>query len=496
MKEENRNRLEKIMSIMQALLTIVSILFILMFREKSITICYIAVLLLWLANCIFCLKKVKERIVLLLFHGAFFAFLMGRETVNLLQNGKVAYDFDINIQFHIIICLYLSLISLVCGFILIEKYLKSKQPINETLHLLKLEISREELRKIIRKYAKIIFCIGWVINIFVTIEQTLYVVNHSYLEFAKSFSSQIPYIIRIVANFRTIAFFIFLATIPEKKATKPIIFMYIIEAVSSLAFGDRGNCIINILIVIAYIVFRQWKNKEEKWITKKQVIVMVVLIPFVLAFLSGFVYLREGTDIGSFNISNQILRFFKSIGNSVNIIGHEKVYENQLNEIGTFYTLGDLKQYLIYNPITEKIFNIQNITYHTEEYALSGQSFMHTISYLIDPDNYIEGHGYGSSYIAELHIDFGYIGVILGNILIGAYMAIFYKIYNKNCILTGCLLLSYRIMFFIPRAPVDYLITYVLNFTAIVSILIIITLTLLEIKYKSYKVTKEIKNGG
>lgn len=495
MKEENKDKLKMVMNIMQVLLTSVSILLIITFRETSITISYTAVLLLWLANCIFCLKKVKERILLLLFHGAFFAFLMGRETVNLLQTGNVAYDFDVNIQFHIIICLYLSLASLACGFKLIEKYLK-EQKTKETQHLLKLEVNREELRKTIRKYAKITFCIGWILNIFVAIEQTLYVVNHSYLEFAKSFSSQIPYIIRIIANFRTIAFFIFLATIPEKKETKPMIFMYIIEAIGSLAFGDRGNCIINILIVIAYIVFRQWKNKEEKWITKKQVIIIVILIPFVLAFLSGFVYLREGTDIGSFNVANQILRFFKSIGNSVNIIGHEKAYESQLNEIGTFYTIGDLKQYLIYNPITEKIFHVQNITYHTEEYALSGQSFMHTISYLIDPANYIEGHGYGSSYIAELHIDFGYIGVILGNVLIGAYMAIFYKIYNKNCILTGCLLLSYRIMFFIPRAPVDYLITYVLNFTAIASISVITVLTILEIKYKNYKGIKEIKNGG
>ena len=410
-------------------------------------------------------------------------FLMGREAMNLLQYGKISYNFDLQIQFHVIVALYISLLFLQIGFILCEKMFKQIQH-KETIKFFNIQINREILENTLRKYAKIIFIIGWILNIFVSIEQIIYVVNHSYLEFAKNFTSSIPYVIRIIANFRTVAFFIFLATIPSKKEAKPLLIMYVLESIISLLFGDRGNCIINILIVIFYIVFRQYLNKEEKWITKKQVIVIIIMIPLLFAFLSAFVNFREGTDVGKFTISSQIIRFFKSIGNSVNIIGYGKEYETELHEIGSLYTFGDLKQYILYNPVTEQLFNMQHAPYHTKEYALSGQSFMHTISYLINSEGYIEGHGYGSSYIAELYIDFGYIGIALGNFLLGAYMAMFYKIYKKSYILIGCILLSYRIMFLLPRAPFDYIITYVLNFTAIVSTTIILGLTIGEIIFK------------
>ena len=441
------------------------------------------VCLMFLSNILFCIKKIKERILLFLFSGAFFTFLMGREMMNLLQYGEISYNFDIEVQFHIILSLYISLLFLQIGFILCEKFVKNVEP-KETVKFFNLQIDRESLTNTLRKYAKIIFIIGWILNIFVSIEQIIYVANYSYLEFAKSFTSKIPYIIRVIANFRTIAFFIFLATIPPKKDARPILIMYVLEAIISLLFGDRGNCIINILIVVFYIVFRQCINKEEKWITKKQVIAIIIMIPLIFAFLSAFVNFREGTDVGKFTISSQIIRFFKSIGNSVNIIGYGKEYETQLQDVGSLYSFGDLKQYILYNPITEKIFNMEHAPYHTEEYALSGQSFMHTISYLISPDNYLQGHGYGSSYIAELYVDFGYIGIALGNLFLGTYMAIFYKIYKKSCILTGCLLLSYRIMFFIPRAPFDYIITYVFNFTAIASVFVILGLTIGEIIIK------------
>ena len=488
MKEENK--LKKVINILQILIIITSFILLIIFRENNITMSYIALILLMMSSFIYCLKDIKKRIIFFLFNGSFFTFLMGKETIDLLQYGSVSYNFDQGIQFHIILSLYLSLLALQIGFILIEKFVKKEFNTKDTINLIKMEIDKESFKNILRKYSKIIFIVGWIINIFISIEQIMYVANNSYLEFAKSFTSNIPYVIRIMGNFRLIAFFIFLATIPEKKETKPILIMFLIESIISLFYGDRGNCIINIFIMFFYIVFRQWKNKNEKWINKKQVITIIIIIPLLIAFLSFFVFLREGIDIGDFNIFAQIQRFFKSMGNTVNILGFAEQYKQELKEVGNLYSLGDLKQYIIYNPITEILFGWEHAPYYTKEYALSGQSFMHTISYFINPTQYLEGHGRGSCYIAELNIDFGYTGVIIGNLFLGAYMAIFYKIYKKSYILTACLLFSYRIMFFIPRAPIIYIITYVFNFTAIASIMLILFLTLGEIYIKRYRRVK------
>ena len=48
----------------------------------------------------------------------------------------------------------------------------------------------------------------------------------------------------------------------------------------------------------------------------------------------------------------------------------------------------------------------------------------HIISYLVLPYNYLLGRGLGSSYIAELYHDFGYIGIFLGNIIYGCVIKI------------------------------------------------------------------------
>ena len=479
MKKENKKNMKSKLIII--ILLLISIILIGIFRDTNITLSYIAALLVLIADYVFCFQKIKERCLLFMFISSFFVFLMGREFVNLLQYGSISYSFSIDIQFHIVLCLYISLLALPIGFYIVEKYVKNiKQPKDE-FHFKNYRINREVFKIELRKYAKIIFIIGWLINLVVMLEQVIYVSNYSYLEYARAFESKIPHVIRLIANFRTIAFFIFLGTMPSKKESIKALALYFIECIGSLFYGDRGNFIIGLLIIILYLVIRQNQDKDKKWITKKHAIILLLCVPFLFAFLSFFVFFREGTPVGEIDIFSQITRFFKSIGNSVNIIGYGKKYEQQLQNIGDFYLIGDIKQYLIYNPITEKIFNVSNIPYHTEAYALSGQSFMHSISYFIDPEKYIAGHGYGSSYIAELFIDLGYSGVALGNLYLGAFMAIFYKIYQKRYVVAGCLLLSYQMMMLLPRAPMDYIITYVFNITAISSAVLIIVLSLSSI---------------
>lgn len=479
-----KNNCKNVLKYIPMILVVISIVIIAIFYE-NITLSYIAVIMIFIASIIFCLQNIKKRILLFLFMGCFFIFLMGRQVVELIETGKVVYIFSNAISMHIIRTLYISLLSMLVGFYLVEKYVKECKE-NKNIKVLNYNITKEELKSKLQKYSKIIFFIGWAINIILILEKAIYINEHSYLEYVKSFTSYIPYVIRIIANTRTIAFFIFIATMPNKKECKIPIILYLLESIMVLFVGNRGNCIINILTIIFYIVFRQFINKDEKWVKKSYIIAICIAIPFIFAGLSLLVYIRENIQLESFNLIGQIERFFKSIGNSVNIIGYEKLYENEIPKTG-LYSLGNVIQYIVYNPITNMIFNLNYPVYYTQEYAMSGASFMHTISYFIDSEAYLNGHGYGSSYIAELYIDFKYWGVIVGNLFLGAYMAIFYKIYKKSYILSACLLLSYNIMLFIPRAEFDYIITYVLNFTAILGMIIIVGMSLLEIVVQKYK---------
>ncbi|CCY72171.1 putative uncharacterized protein [Clostridium sp. CAG:921] len=479
MKKEKNNNGRILNYILLALIVISTIMMIIF--HNNITVSYIATILMFLADIIFCLKNFKKRTLLFLFLSCFFIFLMGRQTVELIETRKVVYIFSKDISIHIIRCLYISLLSVLIGFYFVEKYAKEYTGnVKDNIKLFNYSVSKEKIKMSLQKYSKIMFIIGFALNIILIIEKVIYIQEHSYLEYYKSFTSAIPYIIRIIANIRTIAFFIFIATLPSKKQSRIPIILYFLESIMMLFIGNRGNCIINVLILIYYIVFRQSLNKNEKWIKKSYVITLCAAIPFIFAGLSLIVYIREKIPLDNFSFVGQVERFFKSIGNSVNIIGYGKLYEKELPR-NTLYSFGDFIQYLKYNPIISRIFGLNHLEYYTKEYAMSGASFMHTISYFIEPEAYLNGHGYGSSYIAELYSDFKYIGVIFGNLFLGAYMAIFNKIYKKSYLLSACMLLSYNIMLFIPRAAFDYILTYVFNFTVILGIIIIVGLTMCDI---------------
>ena len=62
---------------------------------------------------------------------------------------------------------------------------------------------------------------------------------------------------------------------------------------------------------------------------------------------------------------------------------------------------------------------------------MEGYQYTHTISYIIMPDLYLKGVGYGSSYV-ELFHDLGFIGLIIGGILTGYLIQIFSKMMGSK----------------------------------------------------------------
>lgn len=485
---------KKVVVYLHKIILLISILIFLVNYNTNISRAYFAILLLFLANIIYCLQDFNKRIILLLFHFAFFAFLLGRTTVNLIQYGQLDFPFNDSIIYHILLCLYISLFSLYLGNFLFT-YIGNRYFQNKTR---KKDGIFEKHLEVIRKWSKVVFIIGFVINLFFIAEKGLYILQNSYILYARDFNSSLPSLLRVAGNLRTMAFFIFLATFPSKKESRWYLFLYLIEGILSLTYGDRGNFVMNIFFLGFYFVFRQGRETDDEiWIKKKHVVIVIILMPILIAFLSFFVYIREGFSEGQTSLIEQFVRFFKSIGGSVNVIGYGKYFENQI-PANTIFSFGDITQYIFHNPISNFIFNNQDLQYYTKEYALQGTSFMHTISYLIDPKAYLGGHGYGSCYIAEFYNDFGYTGVIFINIFIGSCIAMFNKISKRNIIFTACCLLAIHTLFYIPRGPADYLITYPLNITSILSISIIMLFSKYnnKINHLVFLLTRRNSKGG
>ena len=87
------------------------------------------------------------------------------------------------------------------------------------------------------------------------------------------------------------------------------------------------------------------------------------------------------------------------------------------------------------------------------ELAIDSNSYAHNLSYLVLNNEYLNGHGIGSSYIMELYTDYGMIGVFLLSLLLGIlFIAMLQVAYRSRTILFALSLLILNNLFFMPRS--------------------------------------------
>ena len=422
----------------------------------------------------------SKHIFLILFLTAFYVFLIGglvTESFFSLDNDYVFSSKDYN---HITLSLLLSLICILTGY-----YCGSK--INTYAKIKSLDIfnyfSRGE--ETIRSVSKILFyvlCIPWYV---VLAEQVIVVQANGYLEYY-SYDSRLPGIVTNLAFICIFSFCLYLSTYPEKKDAKIPIALVLVYAGISLLVGRRIYFVIYVLLCLGYILCSNYdSNNEEEWISKKAIIFIIALTPVMVVLLYSLKYLRYDRSVEANSFLEAFLGFFKQQGFSAYLIGYGKVYESGLSK--DLYSFYDTIRYLRKTPVAQ-LFGIDYDKYYTgtrEYLAFNSGSYARIISYLSMKNAYLYGYGTGSCYIAELYHDFGYIGVVLGNLIYGLIISRF-MVLKKGKTVRNCLglILFYR-MLMAPRYNFDYAFSflYSIGFWVFVFI-IIITLLFFNRKVK------------
>src|SRR5690606_4837101 len=110
---------------------------------------------------------------------------------------------------------------------------------------------------------------------------------------------------------------------------------------------------------------------------------------------------------------------------------------------GRFYSLGPVVEFVRYR-VLGLVTGETQLVGNTAERALEGHLFSHTVSYLAIPDVYVRGSGYGSSFVAELYVDGGYPGVLLGSMVIGAVTVALTAMLGQGTVLRLLALLMVR----------------------------------------------------
>lgn len=425
----------------------------------------LSIFLLWLAGILFCFFNIYDRIFLLFFFIAFFNFLIGRSFLILIGLKKEYYFFTIEESIAGQKIVYISLASVLIAYIILERIILRKKVI----------INYENLKyKVIKKISLVFFYITYIF-LFITILATvLHVLKNGYTSIYVDTGAKVPLIIKKIGDISNYMFYIFLSTMPSRKEIKIPIFLYTISLIMTLGTGGRFDFVIGILVIFTYVFLRNRINTKEKWIGIKKILFFIMVGMALIIMLSIYNGLRFG---GNLNFKQSSTYYFTKFvydqGVSLNINKRIFKYSNEIPK-DRYYSLDSIISFYQRN-ITGRLLGQKYYTGASEERALKSNSLTDRLSYIVLGERYLKGEGLGSSYIAEIYLDFGYLGLVFYNIILAILLLLIkYYVYNKGIFKVTLAFFLFMSLLKIPRARADAWVLEIIDPTIWISFFIVI----------------------
>ena len=496
----------------------------------------LAVLMLAGNNLIYSFLDLKRNIVFAIFHVCFFIFLLGRFVVSGIFSYDGAYhglfemSFPSRVVLKMLLYLYISLLAIFVAYFRQQFFYLSDTELSPTLKqsygllgyklplhdktiatksmislflkksfassrktLLSFErkfwslffkksddeeleavIDRQNFKKLCKKIALAFFY-------FTSTFEIIYVVN--LISFTRKVGYNISYllpnqwagsIIFLLGSMYDISLFTYISL--EKRAKKSIspIILYLLIGVLYLLAGRRKEFMLNFLIIITYIVLQV---KDNKLLWKRIILPMLLLVPILIIALELVGKARQGSAAGASSIVVIILSFFYNQGVSARVIGHSIVHRNRIPRF-KFYSIGTIIEFIRYKLIGNYILGNPVPSGQSIERATEGHLFSQAIAWLSNSEDYLKGVGTGSSYVAELYVDFHIFGIIIGSLIYGKLMIYFTKqLQSKKFVVCIFTYLMVRGFYFTPRSGFVSFITTAFSPRQILGLLIILLIT-------------------
>lgn len=424
---------------MSILLITVATTFVGVILEQEMVL-FVSLLLMLTHNAMYGLEAFQKRLLFTFFHATFFIFLVSRMSVVILfdyradERGIFGTNFYASwVVNEMLLMMIVALAGLFLGTMIAERKLKptfSTNVVNNTTLIISITT---------------VMVVSFALRMVYWMESIIAARNLGYFAYFANFETALPKPIELIGEMFPVAFFMYLAMMPTGKKLYIPIAMYLFEGTFAMMTGSRQAFMLNILIIVIYILFRRLIS------TKKIIGGLAVSLPAIIILLNVIEQMRNKYATETSSIFESVLEFFYAQGVSSNVLGYTVSLSDEIPD--KIYTIGPLIEFLMFNIIGPITGTMKELKGQTVERALEGYQYSHTISYLIMPDLYERGVGYGSSFIAEWYHDLGMFGVIIGSFLVGVLMVIFTKMFSAKSVLTVTVaLLMMRMTLFIPRA--------------------------------------------
>lgn len=381
----------------------------------NIYISTLTALAIWLVSVIYGTKKIRKRFSLLNFNIGFFTFMLGGYAIELLTNHNTDYLRESRVAVTTEAINHVGICMVICMFF-----------VNVTYMLLDTSQSEHEATEDQSKYFHpnknlkailiVLFVIGYVCKLLLAIED-LIVVKATSFRIHASTASSFPYIVTSLSSLFFVSLYAYWAMIPNKRTTMVTFVMLAVPEIILMLSGERGEPISVILTILFYIMYRNNLGNYDFTIKKRTIIISLILLPFLIYLLQFISYDRNHLVYNK-SILDGIRDFFATQGGSVKIVSNSYVMHDSIEEAaGHMFVSGEIRSYLSNNIFT-RLLTGRSVTARTVQDAFSGDNFLRTYGYLYSPVTYNAGVGGGSTYIAEVYHDGGYIFLALFNMII------------------------------------------------------------------------------
>ena len=425
-------------------------LFAIGYLLSNFNIILCGVLSMFLSNLVFCFLEVKSRSILLILHVTLFTFLLSRPTISMFRGNEWWYFDDESVYFALN-ALMLTLAAIRAGASFCGSIIKSKNktvtPVTSSL-----ADNKESFIYCLQTVAMVFFFLTMAFYLIKQGEKLVFMSGRDYEEYYTSFKSQLPSVVYTLSAMMRYSLCVFLATFPSKaKAFIPLA-LYFISEVPTLIIGLRNPIVLNAIFVFLYYILRDALGDKQKWIGKIERWAIVLIVPVAMVLLSAYNYLRQGQS-ADMNVFESIVDLFYKQGVSFDVLcmGHNAIPDLP-DVIDKNYTFGGIIDYIKHGSIAQNFFGAIDLGSHNSELlAVYGSSFAHSMSYVAHP-RYLEGEGWGSSYLLETFADWGYIGILVFSLVLGAITVWMLSGMKKGVLLRTVILVGLTNLFFIPRA--------------------------------------------
>lgn len=483
-------------------LGIISSIIFNVFKLYDFGVC--ALFFFMLNNIIYCCEDLKNRIVLCIFHITIFVFLISRPLIEMCRDvgwyNEYLADYgteSLNFSFNSII---ISLLGLFLGALLIERFQRKqaeKQNRNrgETKRGKK-QIHSEVFRNNLKKISLIIFFVSMSAQILLEIEKLWFMRGRDYVEYYTSFVSRAPYFIHLIAAFMKFSLCIYLATLPKKEESYLPLGLFFLSALPSLVIGIRNPIMQNGIFIVLYFFLRDVIGDKKKWLGKIEKTAVAAALPFVLIFMGVYANIRSHTVNTVHGIGNLLISFFYGQGVTFQVlnIGYSCIDQLPVRDLRN-YTFGGIIDYFTHGTIAQLFFDACPLNNtNSIENALYSNNFSHNMSYIAKGEDYLNGQGWGSSYILETYVDYGYIGIIIYSVLLAILLIYIVKMMKKGIFLRMVGLLILTQVFFVPRAEATGFLDFLLQIRFWVAVFVCFLVAALSCKKYEFVMKKEESN--